>query len=637
MAGNAVIGALRVVLGADTAAFESGLKKAQGTASNFGASVTKIFAGLGIGLGIEKLTEGIVHSFKAAIEHADQLGKTAQKIGVPVEELSKLELAAKLSDVSMESLTAGLGKLSKAMIEVARGGGDAADLAFRQLGISVTNADGTLRSVGDVLADVAGQFGGLKDGAAKTATAMALFGKGGKDLIPLLNEGKDGLQEMMHAAENMGLVISKDTSAQAQKFMDNLKLLDAAKQGLINTIVQGLLPALVRLSDQWVESAKDGTIMRSMADSIVESIKSVVAWFRAEAVGAVMLGEAFGELWAAIKALPSSFDDAKEHMEKMNQINMEAPAAMKAAGNAALEMFTKITVGGKQLKDLQFDANIAKAIEDLGFKTRILNQDFVNLAQGFPELAKGLVPIDQIKTSVTALTPQLQLLNAAQNDFKAAQLTQDSLLPWQQYEQILQRINLAFADGTKNPEAYAQAMKKAADAAGTSWNLAGSSIAGSFATIANSFAGTSSSMATIAKAFSIVQAIISTYTGMAKALELPFPANIAAVAAVAAQGFAFVAAIKGQAIPSFAKFAHGGSFQVGGVGGTDSQLVQFMASPTEMVDVRTPGSDRGVGNVSEITLRGRLRDILTGENIRDLFYSLNMGHRDGYRLQFAEA
>lgn len=36
-------------------------------------------------------------------------------------------------------------------------------------------------------------------------------------------------------------------------------------------------------------------------------------------------------------------------------------------------------------------------------------------------------------------------------------------------------------------------------------------------------------------------------------------------------------------------FQNGGSFEVGGVGGTDSQVVSFRATPGEMVDVRTPG------------------------------------------------
>jgi hypothetical protein len=42
-------------------------------------------------------------------------------------------------------------------------------------------------------------------------------------------------------------------------------------------------------------------------------------------------------------------------------------------------------------------------------------------------------------------------------------------------------------------------------------------------------------------------------------------------------------------------FANGGSFQVGGVGGIDSQLVAFKASPNERVSITKPGQDMGAG------------------------------------------
>ena len=40
-------------------------------------------------------------------------------------------------------------------------------------------------------------------------------------------------------------------------------------------------------------------------------------------------------------------------------------------------------------------------------------------------------------------------------------------------------------------------------------------------------------------------------------------------------------------------FANGGQFQVGGQGGTDSQLVAFRASPNETVTVTKPGQQGG--------------------------------------------
>lgn len=42
-------------------------------------------------------------------------------------------------------------------------------------------------------------------------------------------------------------------------------------------------------------------------------------------------------------------------------------------------------------------------------------------------------------------------------------------------------------------------------------------------------------------------------------------------------------------------YAHGGSFRVGGVGGTDSQLVAFRASPSERVTITTPEQERDGG------------------------------------------
>lgn len=50
-------------------------------------------------------------------------------------------------------------------------------------------------------------------------------------------------------------------------------------------------------------------------------------------------------------------------------------------------------------------------------------------------------------------------------------------------------------------------------------------------------------------------------------------------------------------------FANGGSFQVGGAGGVDSQLVAFRASPNEQVSVTKPGQERNSG-AQEITIRG---------------------------------
>lgn len=633
MADTAIIGALRVILGADTASFETGLKKAQGQSESFARSVTKIMTGIGLERLLEKGVTELIGGFKEAIARADDLGKAASKVGLSVEDFTALKVAADLSDVSMESLSAGLGKLSKAMLDVARGGGDE---AFKQLNIEVTKADGSMRSVREVFAEVAGKFEGMNDGALKTATALAIFGKGGKDLVPLLNEGKGELVEWTAAAQRMGLVISKDTAAQSQRFNDNLKLLQLAGQGLANTVVAAVLPALVRLSDQWVDTAKKGDTMRLAADNITGAIKQLVFG----GFAAVELNKLLGQSFVALQEAVTSFPDVQKSsaaIEKFREVWGSIEPTLKRLRIEVDKLFEGMGGENAPKPDPAVVGAIGKAIEGLAFKSDVLGQKWSGLAEGFPELAKGLgVPIDQIATSVGALSEPLQKLNDAQLAFKGAQLTQDNLTPWQQYEQQLARINQLYAANAISADTAARASKKAAESTGIAWEIATQGIAGNLASGFKAFAAQNKSFALAAKAAAIVQATISTYVAAAKALELgPILGPIAAAAQTLA-GLGMVAQIKAQ------EFAAGGAFKIpGGMSMTDNAFVPLHLAAGEMVEI-TPANEvardgGSSGGGVEVTVRGfTAREFFTGEQVRDVFDGLNAAMRDGYRLKFVD-
>lgn len=247
MAGNAVIGALRVSLGLDSAQFATGLRKAQGSLSGFGKLAGQAFAAIGVAAAGAAVAMG--YAVKAAADHADQLSKASQKIGVTVEALSRLEFAAKLSDVSLEQLTTGLGRLSKSMLDVASGSKGPAATAFRALGIAVKDASGQLRSSDQVLADIADRFSRMEDGSTKTALAIGIFGRAGAELIPLLNEGRDGLSEMADEADRLGVTISARTAKAAEGFNDSLTRMNAVFQGIANQLLEALVPSMDSLSD----------------------------------------------------------------------------------------------------------------------------------------------------------------------------------------------------------------------------------------------------------------------------------------------------------------------------------------------------------------------------------------------------
>lgn len=120
-----------------------------------------------------------------------------------------------------------------------------------------------------------------------------------------------------------------------------------------------------------------------------------------------------------------------------------------------------------------------------------------------------------------------------------------------------------------------------------------SSVFGSMAELAKNYAGEQSGvykrLFALSKAFAIADATIQIANAIAKAANSgPFPYNLGAMAGVAAATSNLVTAISGVELA----FQNGGSFKVGGSGGTDSQLVQFRASPNETVTVRTPGQEK---------------------------------------------
>jgi hypothetical protein len=184
---------------------------------------------------------GLVSMAKNALDNADALSKMAQRTGATVEGLSKFQKAAELSDSSIEGVGKGLTQLSKSMVAAKDGTGAQAE-AFNQLGISLKNADGSLRSTEDVMLDLAERFKAMPDGAEKTATAMRLLGKSGADLIPMLNMGREGI-------EKLGGSMTTEFAQRAAAFNDKITEMGQKFGELGIKLGEGLLPALESLAN----------------------------------------------------------------------------------------------------------------------------------------------------------------------------------------------------------------------------------------------------------------------------------------------------------------------------------------------------------------------------------------------------
>jgi lambda family phage tail tape measure protein len=251
------LGSLVVSLTAETAQFTASLDRASYNAQKNFKSITSFAKTAAGALAALYGASSLTNFIKTQIDLADATGKMAQKVGISVEELSKLEYAAKLADVSSQQLQGGLVRLTRGMIEAANGTGQAQN-AFAALGIKVKNTDGTMKSSGQVLEEVAAKFATYKDGANKTALAVQLFGRAGADLIPLLNAGKDGIKDAGDELAKFGGVITLQAAKNAELFNDNLTRLSTVGAAFGKSIANEILPYLNRLSTEFLVAKANG-------------------------------------------------------------------------------------------------------------------------------------------------------------------------------------------------------------------------------------------------------------------------------------------------------------------------------------------------------------------------------------------
>ncbi len=241
-------------------------------------SVNGVLATLGAALSIA----GLMAAGKAALETADDLSKLSQKTGISVESLSLLKPIAEQAGTSMEGLANGIKKLSTAMVEAA-GGSSAQVEVFSRLGVSVKDAAGQIRPTEAVLLDLADAFAAMPDGAEKSALAVKLFGKAGVELIPFLNQGRAGIEQLKQQFKALGLEISGDTAKAAEKFNDTLDTVKQALHGISMKVATAALPALQQLADALVALASHGeeimTVMRVLGEALVSilAVKGVAA------------------------------------------------------------------------------------------------------------------------------------------------------------------------------------------------------------------------------------------------------------------------------------------------------------------------------------------------------------------------
>jgi hypothetical protein len=241
---------------------------------------------------------------KKSLEYIDSIEMARQKTGMTAEEFSRLAYNAKLSDLDVSILSKSIRTLSEGMIDAINGTGDAS-LAFRAMGISVKNTDGSLKSSQQVLNEIADVFEKMPNGINKSTLASSIFGaKIGTELIPMLNQGSAGFAKMAAESDAFGQTISTKGAANVEALNDNLTKMKDVMSGIVNKIVQDLAPTMRVFTDSLLDAYKKGGDFKVALESIewvfTNLIKVLVYGSQTIATVLSIVGNAISKVGAAL-------------------------------------------------------------------------------------------------------------------------------------------------------------------------------------------------------------------------------------------------------------------------------------------------------------------------------------------------
>ncbi len=203
---------------------------------------------------------------KKAANAGDTVAKTADKLGVGVEELQKLRYAADLSGVSTQTFDMALQRFTRRAAEAAAGTGEAKS-ALAALGIQLTDANGNLRPSETLLAEVADKMAQIEDPAKRVRIAFKLFDSEGVSMVNMLNKGGDAMRKAGAEAVRLGIMTEEEARA-SEQFNDNVSRLTRVLTYFGQSIAHKIMPhldafithmtgLLVKARPQIIETMKD--------------------------------------------------------------------------------------------------------------------------------------------------------------------------------------------------------------------------------------------------------------------------------------------------------------------------------------------------------------------------------------------
>jgi len=310
---------LKVKIDTDTKGLQTGLKGAETRMGKFSAGIQKHSKKIGLGMAAmgAAILGAAAMSVKSWANMGDEIAKMARKTGMSTEALSELRHAAMLSGTDLATVEKATKRMSKAISDA--GDGMATYVrAFEKVGLQASDFAGMKPE--DAFIKIAEAIADVEDPLLRAAVAQDLFGRAGMDLLPMFDQGAEGLKAMREEAHKANIVFSEEGAKAAEDLTDAMQRVEDATQGLKNAIAVALAPQIEEIAEKveafviklidWAKANPEliGTIVKLGvaligAGGLLIALNQIIVAFRGLAIALAVVHAFLGPVgWAKLAA-----------------------------------------------------------------------------------------------------------------------------------------------------------------------------------------------------------------------------------------------------------------------------------------------------------------------------------------------
>lgn len=204
-------------------------------------------------------------TFQKVAPVAGALGYSVEDVSLAIGLMANASIKSEVAGTSLKTALANMAKPTKQMKEY-----------MDKYGISLTNADGSMKSLREVVDNLRSSLGGLSE-TEQVAAATAIFGKESfAGMLAIVNASEADFQKLSDSVNNSAGAAERMAQIKLDNFQGKVTLLQSAVEGLQIALGDALLPTFTEGAEKAAELISKLTEFINANPELVRTITKVV-------------------------------------------------------------------------------------------------------------------------------------------------------------------------------------------------------------------------------------------------------------------------------------------------------------------------------------------------------------------------